>query len=379
MTLHDISPVDPPTRILLGPGPGMPHPRVVRALSGPTLGHLDPEMLRIFGEEQVLLRFVFQTENAWTFALSGTGTAGMEAAMANLIEPGDRVLACIHGYFGARLADMAQRLGANVDRLERPLGEIFTPEEVIAALGRQRYKMLTIVHAETSTGAEQKEIKALADAAHESGALLVLDTVTSLGGIPVEVDAWGVDVAYSASQKNLGAPSGLAPITVGPRARQMIENRSKPIASFNLDLNQYWHYWNDAHAYHHTASACLHYALHEGLRMIAADGLEATFQRCRMNAEMLWAGLEQIGVHPFIPKEYRLPSLTTARVPPNVEPHQVRTQLLEKYNIEIAGGFGTLKDQVWRIGLMGYSSRRENITLLLAALNELLRGSAKVS
>jgi len=379
MTVHEISPVDPPTRILLGPGPGMPHPRVVRALSRPTLGHLDPEMLRIFSEEQVLLRFVFRTENAWTFALSGTGTAGMESAMANLIEPGDRVLACIHGYFGARLADMAERLGANADRLERPLGEIFAPEEVIRALARRRYKILTIVHAETSTGAEQKEIKALADAAHESGALLVLDTVTSLGGIPVEVDAWGVDIAYSASQKNLGAPSGLAPITVGPRARQLIEKRNKPVASFNLDLKQYWRYWNEDHAYHHTASACLHYALHEGLRMIAADGLEGTFRRFRINAEMLWAGLEQIGVHPFIPKEYRLPSLTTARVPPNVEPHQIRKQLLEKYNIEIAAGFGALKDEVWRIGLMGYSSRRENIALLLAALNDLVRQGAQIT
>ena len=379
MNVHDISPIDPPTRILLGPGPSMPHPRVVRALSGPTLGHLDPELLRVFGEEQDLLRFVFQTKNAWTFALSGTGTAGMEAALANLVEPGDRVLACIHGYFGARLADMAERLGAMVDRLERPLGEIFTPEQVIAALAHQNYKMLTVVHAETSTGAEQKEIRALADSAHKSGTLLVLDTVTSLGGIPVEVDAWGVDVAYSASQKNLGAPSGLAPITVGPRARQVIENRTTPIASFNLDLQQYWHYWNEAHAYHHTASACLHYALHEALRMIAADGLEASFRRCRLNAEMLWAGLDEIGIHPFIPKEYRLPSLTTARVPPNTDPHQVRRALLETYNIEIAAGFGSLKDQVWRIGLMGYSSRRENITLLLAAMNELVHGRTKTS
>ncbi|HSR20286.1 MAG TPA: alanine--glyoxylate aminotransferase family protein [Anaerolineales bacterium] len=372
MKIEHIERADPPSRILLGPGPGMPHPRVLTALMAPTLSHLDPEMLRIFAEEQDLLRFVFQTQNAWTFALSGTGTAGMEAALANLIEPGDAVLACINGYFGARLAEVAQRLGATVDRLERPPGEIFAKEDVVAALDRRRYKLLTLVHAETSTGTEQKEIGEIAEAAHANGALLVLDTVTSLGGIPVEIDAWDVDVAYSASQKNLGAPSGLAPITIGDRARDVIEKRKAPISSFNLDLNLYWNYWNEAHAYHHTASASLHYALHEGLRVIAGDGLERTFARYRINAESLWSGLEQIGVPPFIAREYRLPSLTTARVPPGVDAHLVRRRLLEQYSIEIAAGFGALKDRVWRIGLMGYSSRVENIKLFLAALEELV-------
>ncbi len=197
---------DPSTRILLGPGPGMPHPRVMRALTAPTLGHLDPELLELYEQEQELLRYVFQTANPWTFALSGTGTAGMEASLANLLEPGDEVLACIHGYFGARLAEIAGRLGANVDRLERPLGEIFEAEEIHAALRKKTYKLMTVVHAETSTGAEQLQIKEIAAAAHRNGALIVLDTVTSLGGIPVRVDDWGIDLAYSASQKNLGAP-----------------------------------------------------------------------------------------------------------------------------------------------------------------------------
>lgn len=376
MLVTEFRPVDPPTRILMGPGPGMPHPRVVRALGAPTLGHLDPELLKVFLEEQVLLRHVFQTKNEWTFALSGTGTAGMEAALANLIEAGDAVLACINGYFGARLAEMAIRLGAEVDRLERPLGEIFKPAEVAAALQRRHYKILTLVHAETSTGAEQLQVREIAAAAHTAGALLVLDTVTSLGGIPVSVDEWEADVAYSASQKNLGAPSGLAPITVGPRAREVIEKRAKPVASFNLDLKLYAAYWQDPHAYHHTASSALHLALHEGLRIISADGLEATFERYRMVAELLWAGLEEQGVPPFIPLEYRLPSLTTAHVPSGVHPHEIRAELLQKYNIEIAAGFGALKDQVWRIGLMGYSSRRENVLLLLAALRELLPGRA---
>ncbi len=372
MVMQDISRANPPSRLLLGPGPGMPHPRVLTALGGPTLGHLDPELIRIFEEEQRMLRHVFRTDNAWTFALSGTGTAGMEAALANLIEPGDPVLACVHGYFGGRLAEMAMRLGASVDRVERPLGQVFPPEQVESALRQRRYKVITLVHAETSTGAEQKYIQEIAQSAHASGSLVVLDTVTSLGGIPVEVDAWEVDAAYSASQKNLGAPSGLAPITFGPRAREVVESRKTPVSSFNLDLRQYWNYWNEQHSYHHTASSALHLALHEGLRVIMEDGLETTIARYRKNAQALWSGLEEIGVKPFIPVEYRLPALTTASVPPGVNPHDVRRMLLETYNIEIASGFGALKDKVWRIGLMGFSSRLENVTLLLAALDSLM-------
>jgi alanine-glyoxylate transaminase/serine-glyoxylate transaminase/serine-pyruvate transaminase len=377
MTAPTFTDLNPPTRILLGPGPGMTHPRVMRALSAPTLGHLDPALLKIYSEEQELLRYVFQTKNEWTFALSGTGTSGMESALTNLIEPNDLVLACIHGYFGARLAEIAERLGASVDRIEKPLGGIFSVEEIEAALKKKKYKLMTIVHAETSTGAEQLHIQEIADAAHKNGALIVLDTVTSLGGIPVKIDEWDIDMAYSASQKNLGAPSGLAPITVGPRAREVIEKRTKPVSSFYLDLKQYANYWGGAHGYHHTASASLHFGLREGLRVIAEEGLENTFARLRSNAEMLWNGLEEMGTPPFIPMEYRLPPLTTAKVPAGCDPHKVRARLLDEYNIEIAAGFGALKDQVWRIGLMGYSSRKENITLFLAALKEfsLLRSS----
>jgi alanine-glyoxylate transaminase/serine-glyoxylate transaminase/serine-pyruvate transaminase len=202
-----------------------------------------------------------------------------------------------------------------------------------------------------------------------------LDTVTSLGGIPVKIDDWEVDVSYSASQKNLGAPSGLAPITVGPQAREQIEKRSRPISSFYLDLRLYSDYWNGAHVYHHTASSSLHFALHEGLQVIADDGLDHTFARYHLNAELLWLGLEQRGVMPFIPVEYRLPPLTTAVVPPGIDPDRVRARLLNEYNIEIAAGFGALRDKVWRIGLMGYSSRRENVTLFLAALEDLIKHS----
>ena len=364
---------DPSTRILLGPGPSMAHPRVMRALSAPTVGHLDPELLALYAEEQELLRTIFQTTNEWTFSLSGTGTSGMEAALVNLVEPGDEVLVAIHGYFGERLADIATRLGARVDRISRPLGEIFTLEEIEAALRQKRYKLFAIVHAETSTGAEQLHIKEIADLVHQYEAILLLDTVTSLGNIPLKIDEWDVDAAYSASQKGLGAPSGLAPITIGPRARSRIENRKSPVASFYLDLKAYANYWMGAHAYHHTASANLHYALTEGLRVIVEEGLENTFKRLRTNAETLWLGLEDLDMPPFIPLEYRLPPLTTAQVPAGVDPHQIRAKLLSEYNIEIAAGFGALKDKVWRIGLMGYSSRKENVTLLLGALRELFK------
>ncbi len=364
---------DPSTRVLLGPGPSMAHPRVMRALGAPTVGHLDPELLALYAEEQDLLRTVFQTKNEWTFALSGTGTSGMEAALVNLVEPGDEVLIAIHGYFGERLADIATRVGGQVDRITRPLGEIFTVEEIEAALQQKKYKLFAIVHAETSTGAEQLHIKDMADLAHKYGALFLLDTVTSLGNIPLKIDEWDVDAAYSASQKGLGAPSGLAPITMGTRAKEKIENRKSPVSSFYLDLKAYANYWMGAHAYHHTASANLHYALAEGLRVIVEEGLDNTFARLRGNSETLWSGLEDLDMPPFIPLEYRLPPLTTARVPSGVDPHQVRARLLNEYNIEIAAGFGALKDKVWRIGLMGYSSRKENVTLLLGALRELLK------
>jgi len=351
----------------------MTHPRVLRALSAPTVGHLDPELLALYAEEQDLLRAVFQTKNEWTFALSGTGTSGMEAALVNLVEPGDEVLIAIHGYFGERLADIAGRVGGQVDRISRPLGEIFTIEEIETALQQKKYKLFAIVHAETSTGAEQLHIKEIAELAHKYDALFLLDTVTSLGNIPLKIDEWDVDAAYSASQKGLGAPSGLAPITIGSRAKSKIENRTSQIASFYLDLKAYANYWMGAHVYHHTASANLHYALTEGLRVIVEEGLDNTFARLRGNSETLWRGLEDIDMPPFIPLEYRLPPLTTAQVPTGVDPHKIRAQLLDEYNIEIAAGFGALKDKVWRIGLMGYSSRKENVTLLLGALRELLK------
>lgn len=364
--------LDPVQRILLGPGPSTASPRVLRAMSTPLVGHLDPQFLGVMNEVQQLLRFVFQTENEFTIPVSGTGSAGMEAALCNFIEPGDRVLVAINGYFGERLYDMAGRYGAQVDRLERPWGEVFEPAEIEAALKDKNYKLLALVHAETSTGAWQPGIADIATAAHRYGALLVLDTVTSLGGLPVEIDAWEVDIAYSGSQKCLSAPPGLAPLTISPRGREVLSNRKTPVANWYLDLSLLDKYWGDERTYHHTAPISMNYALREALRLVAEEGLEARFARHRVNAELLWEGLEDLDLPPMIPLSYRLPTLTTPKLSPSIEDASIRRRLLDDYNIEIAGGFGPLAGQIWRIGLMGYSSRREYVTLLLAALRELL-------
>lgn len=360
------------SRILMGPGPSMVSPRVLRAMATPLLGHLDPEFLKIMEDEQNLLRQVFQTQNELTLAIPGTGSAGMEAALCNFIEPGDAVLVCVMGFFGERLCEMARRYQAQVDRLDCPWGEVFDPGQIEAALSSKAYKLVALVHAETSTGAWQPGIPEIAAAAHRSGALLVLDTVTSLGGLPVEIDHWGVDVAYSGAQKSLSCPPGLAPLTVSERGREVIKKRETPVANWYLDLNGLEKYWGQPHAYHHTAPISLHYALREGLRMVMEEGLEQRFARHRRNAELFWQGLDAMDLPPFVPLDYRLATLTTPQIPPGVDDQSVRNRLLDEYNIEIAGGFGPLKGKVWRVGLMGYSSRKENITLLLAALESIL-------
>lgn len=359
-------------RILLGPGPSTVSPRVLRAMATPLVGHLDPQFLALMNEVQVMLRQVFQTENELTIPVSGTGSAGMEAALCNFIEPGDRVLVGVMGYFGERLVEMAGRYGAQVDRIDRPWGQVFDPEEFETALRAKNYKLVALVHAETSTGAEQPGIAEIAEAAHRNGALVVLDTVTSLGGIPVKIDEWDVDVAYSATQKCLSAPPGLAPLTVSPRAREVLHNRKTKVGNWYLDLSTLERYWGDDRTYHHTAPISMVYALREALRLVLEEGLEARFARHRRNAQDLWRGLEAIDLPPLVPLEHRLPTLTTPVLPHNFDEAGIRRCLLEEYNIEIAGGFGPLKGQIWRIGLMGYSSRRENVTLLLTAIKQLM-------
>ncbi|RME82713.1 MAG: alanine--glyoxylate aminotransferase family protein [Caldilineae bacterium] len=358
-------------RILLGPGPSTVHPRVLRAMAQPLVGHLDPQFLALMNEVQELLRYVFQTGNELTIPVSGTGSAAMEAALCNFIEPGDVVLIGVNGYFGERLCDMAVRYGAEVQRLEKAWGDVFEPEEVEAALRRQPAKLVALVHAETSTGALQP-MEGMAEVVHRYGGLLLIDCVTSLGGVPVEIDAWDVDIAYSGTQKCLSCPPGLGPLTVGERAREMLRKRKSRVANWYLDLTMIEKYWGDARTYHHTAPISMNYALREALRLVYEEGLEARFRRHRRHAEMLWAGLEELGLQMHVPLAHRLPTLTTPRVPAGVDEVAVRKRLLNEYNIEIAGGLGVLAGKVWRIGLMGYSSRQENVTLLLAALRELL-------
>lgn len=359
------------TRILLGPGPSMVHPRVLSAMSAPLVGHLDPYFLEIMDRIQRLLRLVFQTENRLTIPISGTGSAAMETAVANIVEPGDKVLVCINGYFGNRIADMARRYGGDVQTLTRPWGEIFAPDMVRDALRKRPAKAVAIVHAETSTGVLQPLADIVAGV-RESGAVIIVDTVTSLGGMPVEVDRLGIDVCYSGTQKCLGCPPGLGPITLGPRAEEVLQRRSTPVTSWYLDLSMVQKYWGKERTYHHTAPISACFALYEGLRMIAEEGLEARFARHRRNAEVLWAGLEALALELHVPREYRLPSLTTVRVPDGVDEARVRQRLLSEYNIEIAGGLGELKGKVWRIGLMGHSSSLANVELLLAAMRSVL-------
>ncbi len=363
--------LSPSPRLLLGPGPSMVHPRVLRAMATPLLGHLDPEFLTIMDEVQELLRMVFETQNTLTIPISGTGSAGMEAALCNFIEEGDPVLICVNGYFGERMTDMAERYRADVRRIEVPWGEVFSAKQVDEALRARPAKLVAIVHAETSTGALQP-LEEIAEVVHRHGALLLVDAVTSLGGISVGVDRVGIDICYSGTQKCLSCPPGLAPLTVSPRAEEVLKARKSRVPNWYLDLTMVQRYWGNERSYHHTAPISMNYALREALRLIAEEGLQARFERHARNAQMLWDGLADLDLVPYVPIDHRLPSLTTVRVPDGVDEAAVRRRLLNEYNIEIAGGLGALKGKVWRIGLMGHSSRPENVLTLLSALERVL-------
>jgi len=367
---HSMSP-----RVLLGPGPSMAHPRVLAAMSAPLIGHLDPEFLGLMDRMQELLRYAFETGNRLAMPISGTGSAAMEAAIANTVEPGDPVLVCINGVFGGRIAEMARRHGGEVETVSRPWGEVFDPGEIADALERRPAKAVAIVHAETSTGALQP-LDDLAGIVHAKGGLLIVDAVTSLAGAPVAVDARDIDVCYSGTQKCLSAPPGLGPITFGERAVAKLKGRATPVRSWYLDLSMVERYWGPERTYHHTAPISMNFALYEALRLVAEEGLEARWGRHYRNAALLWAGLEDLGLtlHVADPA-HRAPSLTTVRVPEGVDEAAVRGRLLSEYSIEIAGGLGDLKGKIWRIGLMGHSSREENVLLLLAALRRILHGS----
>lgn len=363
--------LDPPVRLLLGPGPSPVHPRVTRALGAPALGHLDPALLQLLDESRQLLRAVFRTANPRTLAVSGTGMSGMEAVLGSLVEPGDRLLVCSAGFFGNRLAELAGRMGASVSRIEKPWGNVFSPEEIEAGLRDAGARALAIVHAETSTGALQP-LDGVGELAHRHGALLIVDCVTSLGGVPFELDAWGIDAAYSGTQKCLGGPAGMAPVTLGPRAAERMAARSRPAHSWYLDLELLDRYWGGEHAYHHTISAPLVYALRESLRVVLEEGLEARWARHRASAERLWQGLEALGLELHVPAGSRIPSLTTVRVPDGVDEAAVRVRLRDEHGIEIGAGLGPLKGRVWRIGLMGHGSQLANVERLLSSLGTVL-------
>jgi alanine-glyoxylate transaminase/serine-glyoxylate transaminase/serine-pyruvate transaminase len=344
---------------------------VLAAFARPTIGHLDPYYLRVMDELQSMLREVFRTGNRLTVAISGTGSAGQEATVLNLVEPGDRVLVCVNGVFGGRLADMAERAGGNVTRLERPWGEIFPLDEVKAALTRLQPKVVAIVMAETSTGAWQP-VEEIAAAVREAGAMLILDTVTALGGIPVEIDKWQIDAVYSGTQKCLSCPPGLAPVSFSDRAVEKILKRREKVRSWYLDMSLIASYWGSDRVYHHTAPINMTYALHEALRMLLEEGLEDSWNRHRRNHEALKAGLAAIGIEYATQAGCALPQLNAVRLPTGIDDAKLRSALLERFGIEIGAGLGAFKGKVWRIGLMGYASRQANVVALLAALEQLL-------
>ena len=347
----------------------MVHPRVLQTLAQPLLGHLDPVFLGLMNKIQALLRATFHTQNEFTIALSGTGSAGMEAVIANLIEPGDRAIVGVNGVFGTRLATMIERSGGIPIRIEAPWGTTIPLDALETELVRAApVKAVVLVHAETSTGAWQplQDVGALCRA---HNALFIVDAVTSLGGIPVEVDTWGIDACYSGTQKCLSCPPGLAPLTVSPRGMSAIRNRRVPCPSWYLDLSLIADYWNDhSRAYHHTAPISMLYGLREALRLVHEEGLPARAARHQMNSDALLAGLRTLGLSPLPPQGCRLPMLNCVTLPDGIDETMVRTRLLQEYGIEIGGGLGPLRSQVWRIGLMGESSQHAHVLTLLNAL-----------
>jgi alanine-glyoxylate transaminase/serine-glyoxylate transaminase/serine-pyruvate transaminase len=338
----------------------------------PPIGHLDPKYLEIMEDVKDLLRYTWQTANPFTISVSGTGSAAMEATLANMVESGDKVLIGINGYFGHRLVDMASRYDAEVKTFSTAWGKAFTLEEITAAVAEHEPKILALVHAETSTGARQP-LEGVKEICEKHGTMLLIDTVTSLSGVPLFLDEWGVDLAYSGTQKALACPPGLGPLTLSPRALDVLNNRKTPVKNWYLDMSMVSKYWGTGkRVYHHTAPVNMNYALREALMLVAEEGLEARWQRHQDAADLLWAGLEDMGLQCHVDREIRLPTLTTVRIPDGVDGAAVASKLTKEYNIEIAGGLGDLAGKVWRIGLMGHNARQENVILLLAALKQVL-------
>ena len=364
--------LNPPARILLGPGPTNVNPRVMKAMVSPVVGHLDPAFVSVMENIKRLLRIVFQTANEITFPVSGSGSSGMETALANLVEDGDEVIVAVAGAFGERLADAAGRLGAQVHRVEAEWGRIVEPERIEAALKAARKpKLLAVVHAETSTGMHQP-VEELGAMAHRYGALILLDAVTSVGCVPVEIDKWEIDACYTCTQKGISAPPGLAPVTFAESAMQAVRRRKSKPYSWYFDLAMIERYWGAERLYHHTAPISMNYALYEALRLVIEEGLDQRFARHQANARAIWAGLGALGLKPVAQEGHRLPQLAVVAIPNSIDDASVRGELLRHFNIEIAGGLGPLKGKVWRIGLLGESSTRENVMMALNALESVL-------
>ena len=367
-----INKADIKPRMLMGPGPSDVHPRVLEAMAMPLLGYLDNQFFEILDDIRKMLKAVFQTDNELTLAVSGTGSAGMETCVVNLIEPGDKMLVCVAGFFGMRMKDIAERAGACVTSIEIPWGRVFTAEKVEQALNDHGpFKVVGIVHAETSTGTAQP-IEEISRAVHDAGALLLVDAVTSLAGMEVNVDGWQIDACFSVSQKCLSCPPGLAPVTFSPAAEQVMASRKSNVQSWNLDMNMVRRYWGPERVYHHTVPINMNYALHEALRIVLEEGLQACWQRHRKYHLALKAGLKEMGLTYLADPDHLLPMLNAVAVPEGVDDAEVRNRLLSEYCIDVGGGLGKFKGKAWRIGLMGQNASQWHVNVLLSALKTIL-------
>jgi alanine-glyoxylate transaminase / serine-glyoxylate transaminase / serine-pyruvate transaminase len=363
--------VNPPLRTLLGPGPSPVNPRVLQSLSLPVIGHLDPVFLKIMDESMAMLRELFQTKNRLALPMSGTGSAGMETCFVNLIEPGDAVLIGVNGVFGTRMVDVAQRCGAQVDTVEAEWGTALDPAQFRVALAKKSFKVVALVHAETSTGVLQP-LDEIARLVHEHDSLLLVDTVTSLGGAPLRVDELGIDACYSGTQKCLSCPPGLSPVTFSERAIEAVRKRKTKVQSWYLDLSMIEKYWGSERVYHHTAPISMNYALHEALRVVLEEGLEASWRRHRQVHEVFIREMRKLEIEPAVTESIRAPMINAIRIPDGADDAKVRQRLYDDFNIEIGAGLGPLKGKIWRVGLMGHGARVENVELLVNALKRLM-------
>ncbi|MDH5730313.1 MAG: alanine--glyoxylate aminotransferase family protein [Gammaproteobacteria bacterium] len=375
MNINDIQSFVPQVRTLMGPGPSDVHPRISAAMSRPTIGHLDPQFVSMMDEIKVLLQYAFQTKNELTIPVSAPGSAGMETCFVNLVEPGDKVIVCQNGVFGGRMKENVTRAGGVAVMVEDEWGHAVDPQKLEDALkAHPDAKIVAFVHAETSTGA-QSDAKTLCEIAHQHGCLTIVDTVTSLGGTPIKVDEWGIDAVYSGTQKCLSCTPGLSPVSFSDAAVDKIKQRQAPVQSWFLDLNLVMGYWGSGakRAYHHTAPINTLYALHEALVILKEEGLENAWARHAANHQLLKQGLEKLGLEFIVREQDRLPQLNAVTVANGVDEAEVRSRLLNEYNLEIGAGLGALAGKIWRIGLMGYASNPKNIMYCVGALETILK------